>query len=129
MGTAALVGFMATLTDRRFTATQFALLSALFAVPRVIISSFTGYMQHSLGWAMFFIVCALAAIPGLLLIPLLRTGGNNGEHGVPDVILGRPSYRGPSRGGDDERDVPDTGAPSRRHNKGLPPQRRESPHD
>lgn len=68
MGTAALVGFMATLTDRRFTATQFALLTALAAVPRVIISSFTGYMQDYLGWAMFFIVCSLSAIPGLLLI-------------------------------------------------------------
>ncbi len=71
MGTAALVGFMATLTDRRFTATQFALLTALASVPRVIFSSFSGYMVHSLGWATFFIVCALLAIPGLLLIAAL----------------------------------------------------------
>ncbi|MGH8225557.1 MAG: AmpG family muropeptide MFS transporter, partial [Gammaproteobacteria bacterium] len=71
MGTAALVGFMATLTDRRFTATQFALLTSLASVPRVIISSFTGFMAAALGWPLFFIVCALAAIPGLALIPWL----------------------------------------------------------
>ncbi len=73
MGTAALVGFMATLTDRRFTVTQFALLTSLASVPRVIISSFTGFMAASLGWPLFFIVCALAAIPGLALIPVLPT--------------------------------------------------------
>lgn len=71
MGTAALVGYMALLTDRRYTATQFALLTALASVARVILSSFTGFMASSLGWALFFIVCALAAIPGLALIPWL----------------------------------------------------------
>lgn len=81
MGTGALVGFMATLTDRRFTATQFALLTALTAVPRVVISSFTGYMADSLGWPLFFIVCALAAIPGLALIPFLHRG-KPGEAGT-----------------------------------------------
>lgn len=81
MGTAALVGFMATLTDRRFTATQFALLTALFAVPRVFLSSITGYMVDSLGWALFFIVCALAAIPGLLLIPALPRSNSKWSEG------------------------------------------------
>jgi PAT family beta-lactamase induction signal transducer AmpG len=91
MGTAALVGFMATMTDRRFTVTQFALLTALSAVPRVIISSFTGYMADALGWAMFFIVCALAAIPGLLLIPFLHKGGN-GEAGVHLARISSPPH-------------------------------------
>ena len=71
LGTAALVGFMATVTDRRFTATQYALLSSLASVSRVILSSFTGFMAASLGWELFFIVCGLAGIPGLILIPFL----------------------------------------------------------
>ena len=71
MGTSALLGYMATVTDRRYTATQFALLSSLASVPRVVISSFTGFMAAALGWPLFFVACALAAIPGLALIPFL----------------------------------------------------------
>ncbi len=71
MGTSALVGYMAIVTDRRYTVTQFALLSSLASVPRVILSAFTGFMAAALGWPLFFAVCALAAIPGLALIPFL----------------------------------------------------------
>ncbi|MGH8126838.1 MAG: MFS transporter [Gammaproteobacteria bacterium] len=72
MGTAALLGYMATVTDRRYSATQFALLSSLASVPRVVLSSFTGFMAVALGWPLFFIMCAVAAIPGLALIPFLE---------------------------------------------------------
>ncbi len=68
MGTAAFVGFMAALTDRRFTATQYALLSSLMGVPRVLLSAPTGWMAEGLGWQGFFLFCTLIAIPGLLLL-------------------------------------------------------------
>ncbi len=68
MGTAAFLAFMASITDKRFTATQYALLSSLMAVPRVIISAPTGYLAKLLGWEYFFISCALIAIPGMLLL-------------------------------------------------------------
>lgn len=68
LGTAAFVGFMAALTDRRFTATQYALLSSLVGVPRVFASAPTGWLAEWLGWAGFFLMCALIAIPGLLLL-------------------------------------------------------------
>lgn len=68
MGTAAFVGFMAALTDRRFTATQYALLSSLMGVPRVLLSAPTGWMAQMLGWSGFFLLCVLIAIPGLLLL-------------------------------------------------------------
>ncbi len=68
MGTAAFVGFMAALTDRRFTATQYALLSSLMGVPRVLLSAPTGWFAQWLGWPGFFLLCALIAIPGLLLL-------------------------------------------------------------
>ena len=68
MGTAAYVAFMASLTNKRFTATQYALLSSLMGVPRVLASAPTGYLAEHLGWFNFFIFCALIAIPGMLLL-------------------------------------------------------------
>jgi PAT family beta-lactamase induction signal transducer AmpG len=68
MGTAAYIAFMASITDKRFTATQYALLSSLMGVPRVLASAPTGFLAKSLGWESFFIVCTLIAIPGMLLL-------------------------------------------------------------
>ncbi|MBU1275153.1 MAG: AmpG family muropeptide MFS transporter [Proteobacteria bacterium] len=68
MGTAAFLAFMASLTDRRFTATQYALLSSLIGIPRVLASAPTGWMAQVMGWPSFFIFCTLAAIPGLILL-------------------------------------------------------------
>ena len=68
LGTAAFVGFMASLTDKRFTATQYALLSSLMGVPRVLAAAPTGWLAAWLGWAGFFVLCALIAIPGLVLL-------------------------------------------------------------
>lgn len=68
LGTAAFVGFMAALTDKRFTATQYALLSSLMGVPRVLAAAPTGWLAAAMGWAGFFIFCALIAIPGLVLL-------------------------------------------------------------
>jgi PAT family beta-lactamase induction signal transducer AmpG len=68
MGTTAYVAFMASLTNKRFTATQYALLSSLMGVPRVLASAPTGLMAEQLGWVTFFIVCSLMALPGLLLL-------------------------------------------------------------
>lgn len=68
MGTAAFVGFMGALTDKRFTATQYALLSSLMGVPRVIASAPTGWMAEVMGWSGFFVTCTLIAIPGLLIL-------------------------------------------------------------
>jgi PAT family beta-lactamase induction signal transducer AmpG len=68
LGTAAFVGFMASLTDKRFTATQYALLTSFMGMPRVFAAAPTGYMAASMGWANFFVFCTLIAIPGLLLI-------------------------------------------------------------
>lgn len=68
MGTAAYVAFMASITDKRFTATQYALLSSLMGIPRVIASAPTGFLAKHMGWMGFFIACTLIAIPGMLLL-------------------------------------------------------------
>ena len=72
MGTAAFVAFMASLTNRRFTATQYALLTSLMGIPRVILAAPTGYLAEGLGWAGFFVFCTLIALPGLLLLMRFR---------------------------------------------------------
>ncbi len=73
MGTAAFVGFMASLTDKRFTATQYALLTSLMGIPRVIVSAPTGYMADHMGWVAFFSFCALIALPGLFMLLRFRS--------------------------------------------------------
>ena len=68
MGASAFIAFMASLCNKRFTATQYALLSSLMGIPRVIVASPTGYLAEWLGWVHFFIFCTLAAIPGLVFL-------------------------------------------------------------
>lgn len=68
MGTAAYAAFMASITNKRFTATQYALLSSLMGVPRVIASAPTGFLAKNIGWEGFFVFCTLVAIPGMLLL-------------------------------------------------------------
>jgi len=68
MGTAAYAAFMASLTNKKFTATQYALLSSLMGIPRVLASAPTGFLVKYLGWFDFFALCSLAALPGILLL-------------------------------------------------------------
>jgi PAT family beta-lactamase induction signal transducer AmpG len=68
MGTAAYTALLMGLCNRKFTATQYALLSSLMAVSRYVTGTPTGYMVEWWGWTIFFIVCTLAALPGLLLL-------------------------------------------------------------
>lgn len=68
MGTAAFVAFMASITNKKFTATQYALLSSLMGVPRVVASAPTGILAKMIGWPSFFVFCTVIAIPGLLLL-------------------------------------------------------------
>ena len=73
MGTSALLAFIAALTDKRFTATQFALLSALANAPRAVLVAPSGFFAELLGWPTYFVSCALLAIPGLALLFYLKT--------------------------------------------------------
>jgi MFS transporter, PAT family, beta-lactamase induction signal transducer AmpG len=68
LGTAAFVAFMRSLCDKRFTATQYALLTSFMAQARVILSSPTGALAKSLGWEQYFLVSTFLAVPGLLLL-------------------------------------------------------------
>lgn len=68
MGTAAYMAFMASITNKKFTATQYALLTSLMGIPRVLASAPTGFFAKNIGWENFFIACMLIAAPGMLLL-------------------------------------------------------------
>lgn len=68
LGTAAFTAFIARTTNPRYTATQYALFTSLAAVPRTFFNAATGVLVEHFGWQQFFLVCALLAIPGMLLL-------------------------------------------------------------
>lgn len=68
MGTAAYAAFLMSLCNPKFTATQFALLSSLMALTRTVAGAPTGWLAQNLGWPMYFVVCTVAMLPGLLLL-------------------------------------------------------------
>jgi PAT family beta-lactamase induction signal transducer AmpG len=68
MGTAAYAAFLMSLCNKRFTATQYAILTSLMALTRVLVGAPTGYLAKTYGWEIYFLVSMLAAVPGLLLL-------------------------------------------------------------
>ncbi len=72
MGTAAFVAFLMGLCHHRYSATQFALFSALSAVARVYVGPMAGYGVQWLDWNWFFLLTFFLALPGVLLLRYLR---------------------------------------------------------
>ncbi len=68
LGTAAFVAFIARSTHPAYTATQFALFTSLAAMPRTFANAATGWLIEALGWMGFFLLCAVLAVPGMLLL-------------------------------------------------------------
>jgi PAT family beta-lactamase induction signal transducer AmpG len=64
----AFVAYLSRLCNVQFSATQYALFSALMANGRVFVQAGSGVLAESFGWPMFFIVCSLGSIPGLLIL-------------------------------------------------------------
>ncbi len=65
MGTAAFVALLMAMCDHRYSATQYALLSSLAALGRIFVAPSSGYVVESVGWAVFFLLTAITALPGL----------------------------------------------------------------
>ncbi|MCZ6852700.1 MAG: AmpG family muropeptide MFS transporter [Gammaproteobacteria bacterium] len=68
LGTAAFVAFIARETSPVLAATQFALFSAITALPRTLTAAATGWLVEIVGWEEFFYLCALFAVPGMILL-------------------------------------------------------------
>jgi PAT family beta-lactamase induction signal transducer AmpG len=77
IGTVIFVAYLSALCKSPLhTATQFALLTALSAVGRTYLSAGAGFVAQATGWALFFIVSSLAAVPSLLLLWWLQLRGH-----------------------------------------------------
>jgi MFS transporter, PAT family, beta-lactamase induction signal transducer AmpG len=72
MGTAAFVSLLMALCNHRFSATQYALLSSLASLSRTFISPSSGYLVESVGWAVFFLITAISALPGIWMLMKLK---------------------------------------------------------
>ena len=68
LGTAAFIAFIARTTNPAFAATQFALFTALTALPRTLFNSSAGLIVESIGYTSFFVFCVALAVPGMLLL-------------------------------------------------------------
>jgi PAT family beta-lactamase induction signal transducer AmpG len=73
MGTVALVALLMALCNRRFTATHYALLSALAAVGRIYVGPVAGVLAESAGWPAFYLFSVAAAVPGIVMVHWMRT--------------------------------------------------------
>lgn len=68
LGTAAFTAFIARATNPAFAATQFALFTALTALPRTFANATTGVIVEQIGWTSFYFVCTALAIPGMVML-------------------------------------------------------------
>jgi PAT family beta-lactamase induction signal transducer AmpG len=83
LGSTAFVVLVTGLCNVRFSATQFALLSALAAVGRVFLGPVAAWLVPQVGWSNFFAITALSAAPGLLLVIGLRRAIHDVEGARP----------------------------------------------
>jgi MFS transporter, PAT family, beta-lactamase induction signal transducer AmpG len=72
MGQAAFVAFLVSQCSPNFSATQYALLSAMASLPRITMGAIAGQVVSVIGWAHFFVVTCLTATPGLILLVIFR---------------------------------------------------------
>ena len=72
LGTSAFLSLLMNLCDREHAATQYALLSALFALTRDVGGAFSGFGVERLGYATYFACTAVLALPTLALLPLIK---------------------------------------------------------
>ena len=86
LGTAAFLAFLMALCDRRFAATQYALLSALYGLSRSIAAVPSGYLAEDLGYAPYFLITFAMAFPAFALLPWVKRAlekNPNRPEGVP----------------------------------------------
>ena len=72
MGYTAYLAFIANMTNKKFTASQFALMTALMSMPRTIFSGSSGFLVEILDWEIYFVFCSLIAIPALIILMKLK---------------------------------------------------------
>ncbi|MEB3167868.1 MAG: MFS transporter [Synechococcaceae cyanobacterium] len=84
MVAAAFVALLMSLCNPRFSATQYALLSGVYAMSRSLLSAPAGVAAERLGWPSFFLLTVVAAVPGFLLLAQLAPWGESETRGAFD---------------------------------------------
>jgi PAT family beta-lactamase induction signal transducer AmpG len=82
--TASLLGYLMSVCNKRFSATQFALLSSLAAASRSIIVAPAGKWAEMMGWPMFFIFTIAMAVPALLMLPWIAPWSGEAPRGAAE---------------------------------------------
>jgi PAT family beta-lactamase induction signal transducer AmpG len=82
----ALIAFLSSLTSPKYTATQYALFSSLYALPGKTLEGLSGFVSHATGFPIFFTYTASLSIPGLLLLLWLWRRGSGGK-GLPALAV------------------------------------------
>ena len=77
IGTVIFVAYLSALCGNPLhTATQYALLTALFALARTVLALGSGYIAAATGWMWYFVICVAASIPSFILLAWLQRGGH-----------------------------------------------------
>jgi PAT family beta-lactamase induction signal transducer AmpG len=72
MGTCAFTALLMALCDHRYSATQFALLTALASIGRIVVGGGAGYLVEGMGWGNYFLLSFVLAWPALGVLRLLQ---------------------------------------------------------
>ncbi len=80
LGTGAFSVLLLRMTQKRFSATQYALFSSLFALPRIVAGPIAGFTVDAVGWESFFWGTIAAGIPGMILLQRFSPWGTRDPH-------------------------------------------------
>jgi MFS transporter, PAT family, beta-lactamase induction signal transducer AmpG len=90
MGTGAFSVLLLRMTQKRFSATQYALFSSLFALPRLLAGPVTGFAVDAMGWSAFFLATMVVGIPGLVMLARFVPLGVREPRFEVEEVAGRP---------------------------------------
>lgn len=94
LGSGAFGVLLLRLTQKRFSATQYALLSSLFTIPRVLAGPPAGVLADAIGWRDFFILTVLTGVPGMVMLSrFVPWGLRDPQFHVAGPARGRPIAR------------------------------------
>lgn len=84
LSTAAFMAFLMSLCNHRYTASQYALLSAIASIGRVFLGPMAGYVVATTGWVCLFVAAFLLCFPGIVFLLLLKERVSNYAHVAVD---------------------------------------------
>ncbi|MFM8544238.1 MAG: AmpG family muropeptide MFS transporter [Vulcanococcus sp.] len=81
---AAFVALLMSLCNPRFSATQYALLSGVYALSRSVLSGQAGFVAEGVGWSSFFLLTVASSLPAFLLMLWITPWNGDGAKGAFD---------------------------------------------